>query len=389
MPEINEGLTTGDDGAIDPNSNAGFMAAVARQVGADVDAGELERIESRNTRIADGLTFEGSDQPRDEKGRFAPAAPSSVEETAAPTTSDQGAADPDLAAYLDRTGGDPMAALAAAVREAKEAQSLIGRQGNDLGEERRARQELAERLARLEGRMEAQPQQRLPIASAEDVSAAQEYVALHGGNAAMRYILSDQINRPDLIEHVLEAWKSEDPVEAAGWNARYQTNLAIQEAEARRQQEQPAPAAQQQADPSRALLDTLEQVKSTIPANEWLAVREHLAPLLDDPATPDAVKNAVVSDDGDIRTEGVTALVKLARRRVIAAAVDGEQQQHTDRTRQAKAAAGLATGSLRPVQESAGKTEEQTREERISAFHQRLLGTETTSVRDGLTYGKS
>lgn len=386
MSDVLSGLSVAESASADVNTDAGFMAAVAKQAGVAVPEGELERIESRSTSVANGLTTEESVRDRDDRGRFTAAA---VEDEGAAPTSDQDVADPELAAYLNRHGGDPNAALAAAVKEAREAQSLIGRQGNELGDIRRREQEYAERLARLEGAVAAQPRTPtpLPLTSSQDVEAVEQYVAEHGGYATMAYLHSPEINRPDLVPAALAAWGVDDAVSAAGWNARYQANLVIEEERARQAVSAPAPAPAVQADGASNLASSLDAVKASMPAAEWSLVRERLSPLLAEDGTPEAIKIAVVSPDRATQIEGVKALVAIARGRAIAEATATATSGRAGEVRQAKLAAGVATGSLRPVPEPAANTGT-SRADAIASFHRTLMSTETTSVADGLTYGK-
>lgn len=388
MADVQSGLS-GDD-FTDVNSDAGFMAAVAKSAGVEVAEGQLEQIESRSTSVADGLTTEESARPRDEQGRFIPTAPPVADEGAAPASGDdQGVGlDPEISDYVTRHGGDANAALAAALKEAREAQSLIGRQGNDLGAERQARQELAEKVARLEGAVMAQRQpDRLPLVNTDEIEAVQTMVAERGGHAAMQYILGDGVNRPDLIDHVLKAWELDEPVAAAGWNARYQTHLAHAELQAAEPAAAVATAAAADHSAVADLAHSLDTVKASMPAGEWELVRERLTPLLDDPTTPEVIKTAVVSPDADTQVQGLTGLVKIAKARAISEVADKAAAEHAEKSRQAKLSAGVATGSLRPVLEPAAEGGAQTREQAMVAFRDALLSTETTSVRDGLTFG--
>lgn len=386
MADVQSGLS-GDD-FTDVNSDAGFMAAVAKSAGVEVAEGQLEQIESRSTSVADGLTetIEESVRARDEKGRFTPEAPPAAAEGEAPSGAQGVGLDPEISNYVTRHGGDANAALAAALKEAREAQSLIGRQGNDLGAERRARQELAEKVARLEGAVMAQrPPERLPIVNTDEIEAVETMVAERGGHVAMQYILGDNVNRPDLIDHVLKAWELDEPVAAAGWNARYQTHLA--HAELRESQAETAPVAVAADNAVADLAQSLDMVKASMPVGEWELVRERLTPLLDDPDTPAVIKTAVVSPDADTQVQGLTGLVKIAKARAIAEVADRAAAEHAEKSRQAKLSAGVATGSLRPVPEPAAEGGAQTREQAVAAFRNALLSTETTSVRDGLTFG--
>ncbi len=129
-------------GHIDPNTGSGFMEAIAKSLGKEIPEGGFESAPS--TSVAAGLTFGEETLPAPTTDPSAPVEPE------APASEGDGGGDaplhedPEVAAYLERYQGDPDKALKAAV----EASKLIGRQGNELGEAR-------ERLARLEGTVEA------------------------------------------------------------------------------------------------------------------------------------------------------------------------------------------------------------------------------------------
>lgn len=380
-----------DEPQIDVNSDSGFNRALAQAAGSTVSEERLAELDESDTSVASGLTTEESaqDRPRDEQGRFAPAAqPDTEEETegAAPEQEEQ--TDPELASLLERHEGDVNAALAAALQERREAQSLIGRQGNELGQERQARQELAERLARLEGRLEAQPQAAAPqIVDERTAEYIDNLIADKGGHAALQWAIGQQ--NPQLIEATIDSWLLEDPAEATPVKVRYEVNKALYERD-REQGQQDKPQDDQFVEQLRAerqMHSAMETVSKSMNEAEWGVIREHLVPTLEDEKTPDLIKNAVVSQDQDTQVQGINALVQLARGRVVAAATSQATQTRQAEVKAQKQAAQVATGSQRPVaQRQPG--DEMSTEERIKRFHDLLMSTETTSVSDGLTYAR-
>lgn len=377
MADVREGLAGGVD------SDAGFTAALARQAGVEIPEGQLEELESQDRTIAAGLTTEESPRPRDDSGRFAKREPESeAQEGAAPVEEERTDADPDLSAFLEQHGGDSQAALAAALKEAREAQSLIGRQSAEVNEAR----QLRERMARLEGMLETRdaapqaPPAAPPVVDDNTIAGLEQLYDQHGPNKMIEWVAS---NRPDLLDAAEEVWHSYDPLNAA----RYAARRAALEAQFSAQSAAPQPD-NRVADllRERQMGEMIAQVRQATPAGEWTLVKEHIIPTFQDAATPDVIKNMIVSDDPATQKQGLDVLVQLAKARVVAQATSQAGAEREAANSEAKRAAQVATGSLRPAQERqpAGQG---TREERIKSFQEMILGAETTSVRDGLTYG--
>lgn len=122
------------------------------------------------------------DRPRDDKGRFVPR---NLEVD-----------DPDIQKYLDKYQGDPVKALKAAV----EAQSTIGRLGDEVGELRKLR----EQLDALNDRVNQPP----PTQITED---------LIDRDPARAAQLAYEQNNPAALDYAIAAWKADDPFAAALW----------------------------------------------------------------------------------------------------------------------------------------------------------------------------
>jgi hypothetical protein len=107
--------------------------------------------------------------------------------------------------FFTKYGGDPDKALKAL----EEAQSLIGRQANEVGEARKAQEEMAERLARIEAGVTAnQPYQAAwPDEDDDEDVQVQMYSAL----ANEAYLRKDA----DTFGQAVEAWKEIDPFGAS------------------------------------------------------------------------------------------------------------------------------------------------------------------------------
>lgn len=377
-------------GGLDVNTTAGFNAALAELAGVDVPEGALEALEGADTDVSSGLTTveeSTGEQSRDERGRFAPAAPKSDDaaQGAAPAAEEREGEeeqqlDPELSALLERHGGDTVAALRAAEQERRNLESVLGRQGGELGS-------LREQIARLEGRMEEQSRQpRQPTAPIQSDQLANLVVERGGRQAVVDLIQSGYDDAT--VERAFATWAEYDDTPYEALAARQDWRMALASHEAQEGQQ----AAPPQEDPTLAEIKRERQfgsavasVRSGMEAGEWAAIKDHLIPALEDPQTAEIIKKAVVSDDQQTQLQGMSALVQIARGRAIAAATAQANAERSTQLRQGKQAAQVATGSLRPVQQRQPEGE-QSREDRVKKFHEMLMSTETTSVFDGLTY---
>lgn len=137
--------------------------------------------------------------------------PETAEEPAAETTEAAAPDDPDVASYLAKYGGDTGKALRAAV----EAQQLIGRQGQEIGELRRAFDEQIQQI-------QAQVQQTQYATRAPD--AVERLVEQGNYHAAAEY--ARQAQDAGLYQHVLSHWLADPDQQFAGVN--YHTTLVAQ-----------------------------------------------------------------------------------------------------------------------------------------------------------------
>ena len=366
-----------EGGESDPNTESGFNAALAKSVGSELSSEQIEEMSGSDTDVLSGLTTEES-RPRDEHGRFLPKPEAEpVEEAgAAPAEAEQQEPDP-VQEVIEQHGGDAAAALVAALKERDEAQSLIGRQGNEVGD-------LRQQLAELKGRFE-QAQEHVPAVSpvpfldAATSEGIENMVAEQGGHATMSWVVE---NRPDLIDAVVNSWKVEDPVGAAEFVARkaaYETMSQFQP-----QAVTPDPILEDLRT-EKAIAVALDSAKEGLTEGEWTAIKPFLPDELS--KAPQIIQGAIMSPDKDTRQQGINALVQLTKGRAIAEATAQAKAEQVAASVAGKQAAQVATGSLRPV--TKGETgEPKTSEEISAAFRDALLATETTSVRDGLTYAK-
>ena len=380
MPDVAEGLGTPEAGE-EVNAPGGFEAAIAAKVG------RTEELEGRepilSTSIADGLVEAGTAAERDAAGRFKPAAEQEEEGKLAEDegTTDEGEPEdelsPEVESLLEKHGGDAEAALAEAIQRHKNAESLIGRQGNDLG---KLREEIAELRGEVRAQRELAPtaatQEQPPMSNEE----LEELVAEHGGQQVALWAVNE---RPDLYERVHRIWRVDEPDEATDFRLEYklhQQRLELQKAQAPAgvQQDEWVVAQKQQA----AINSSLATFASE--AADWDTIAPHMTAALEQ--VPDVIAQMVASEDPQVRLDGISIVADKARILSVGKAQATAKTKELATAR--KKSATVASGSLRPVSPAAGSEEEITSEERQRRFKEELLKTQTTSVSEGLTFAK-
>jgi hypothetical protein len=383
MPDVQDGLE------LDVNTQDGFEAALAKSAGVEVSPEASEGKSEEDLSVAAGLA-----QSRDDQGRFTPAAPvvSEGDTEVVPAegqTTEEVPGDPAVTALLEKHGGDTVAALADLAEQHANAESLIGKQGQELGEARA----LNERIAKLEGQLEAaqtyQAPQSFPLpASDEVVSGLENLYESRGAQGMMAWVAE---NNPDLIESAIEVWSADDPLAAQRFAVKY--DRALEES-----QKEPAATLAPASDPFIDQLKNEAQFSSAVASarqslgiadTDWDAIRTEVIPAFEDEATSPLIKNAIVADDATTRQQGMEALLQIARGRAVSAATtEATAKLAEDAGKQAterKLAATVATGSLRPAERQPDSQE--SREDAIGSFKKSLLDTETTSVEEGLRQG--
>jgi hypothetical protein len=350
----------------DVNSDAGFGAALAERGLGPIE----EPVRDDEDRFVDGPVVPP---------------PSGDEEAPAEEAGQAEEVDPVLAEFLAQHDGDPQAALQAALKERENAQGLIGRQGQQLGD-------LRQSVARLEGRIDQATQagaEPVPEPVSDELVASLETMfEQQGANQAMNWIAE---NRPDLIEPAITVWAEQDPFQAGRFASRYDRFLQDEEAQA----SQPQPQADPILDQMRAreqftmLADTARN-QLQISDEAWPLVRDQVVPVFNDQTTSPLIKNAIISPDPNTQFEGMKAIVQEAYSRALAsqtqtAEAQGQAEAAAE-AEQRKLGAQVATGSLRPAPEGQSM-QDRTPEERIALFKQSLLEAPSTSIADGLTFG--
>jgi hypothetical protein len=166
---------------------------------------------------------------------------------------------------------------------------------------------------------------------------------------------------------------------------RFDTDLRALQREQQAGQAQPAaptvdPWVEEQKSHA-AMTRALATVQSE--SQDWDTVAPHLEKALEQ--VPQRVAAMVASSDEAERLDGVRLVADRAR--LIAATSLGSKakdQQKAAATERKKAAAGVTSGSLRPVS-PADTTGNDDREAAIKAFKKEFIETPSTSVQDGLT----
>jgi len=375
------------DGNIDPNTEAGFYESLAKSAGIEIDPAALLSEGLQDTSIEAGLEVpESAQQPRGEGGRFAPKEPVAAEpetpaEEAAPPS--EGEEDDPLAALIEQHGGDAKAALAAVAAERDNAQSLIGKQGQELGELRAAqaaREAAREEVERLVPQTPAQPTALVTEAQLREAIEAGEDPAQQAVGV-MSWVID---NAPDMVEDVERIWGEFDPFAALAFR---QDRLRF-EAEKEAAEKQP-PANDDTAtwvQTKRTQEDigvALQAARQGITDEEW----EGLKPLVLEElnAAPQYEKDAINTGDVKTKAEAFGYIVARARGKVTSEATKTAAEQAAAEALGAKQAATVVHAGAERRDEPAGTGGE---EESVSKKLQRaLLETETTSVAEGLTYG--
>jgi len=359
----------------DPNSDVGFGALLAERGLGPID----EPTRTDEDRFVDGPAVPPEQAPPEE-------APS--EEGQAPPEQD-----PAVAAFLAEHGGDEQAALAAALKERENAQGLIGRQGQELGD-------LRQSVARLEGRIDqAMAEEAMPVPEPmtdEMIAGLENMFEEQGPQQAMEWLAE---NRPDMIEAGINVWAEQDPFQAGRFASRYDNFLQQEQALVEQQQAPPQP--QQVDDPILAQMRAREQftmladgarTQLGISDEAWPIVRDQVVPAFNDPETSPLVKNAIISPDPATQFQGMIEIVRQAHGRAMnseqQAAEAQAQQAAADEAEQRKLGAMVASGSLRPAAPEGRSVQEMSSEERIALFKQSLLAAPSTSIQDGLTFGQ-
>lgn len=365
MSDLANGIEEGASAPDDLSTQAAFDAALARQAGTELPEGHTS---SEDFSIASGLeTIEEPTAPRrDELGRFAAQDDTPQEEQATPP------------ADAEEPASDPQTDWETRYNEA---QSLIGRQGNELGE-------LRERLAKLEGaaeeRARAQSEQpaQYPVVDDRVMEQIEDNIAQRGGYATMAAVVEQH---PNLIEPTLELWEETGDPAAFRYRAAYEVEKRLANVP------QPAAPAAPQADPyleqvrlERMAAESANAVLAHIPSEQRDAIKPFIGAALEE--LPEDIARGLFEPE---KRESYSKFVAdIARSNYVAKATADATAGRQEDAEAAKAAARVTSGSLRPAAAPEGEGEQLSTEERTRLFHKAILETPTASISEGLTYGK-
>lgn len=386
MPNVNDGLQQpAADEAV--NSEAGFAAALA---GRGVEPDEADKA-ATDTSIASGLETVEPGKDRGPDGRFLPKQTPDTPEPKQDTSTDVAQVtsdDPAVASLLAKYDNDPVKALKAAA----EAQSLLGRQGQQIGT-------LSEQLAKQQGQIEAlmatATRPAMPALSDEQVEeTASNLVATTGGYAqAATRAVNDALESGDfrVYDSLLEQWVIESPIAAQRFDLDFQLWNRDQKAPAATTQQSDQWVEEQKA--QAAINATMKRVQEAVGDEAFAAIvttgADGESAMTKALATiPKALTDLIASNDPE-EQYAATQLVADRARLLIGAAPAAPQDSEPGlpvSVQRKLQGAGVATAGLRPVAPPAGSP--QSREDVLKQFKQDILAAETTSVAAGLTYGK-
>jgi hypothetical protein len=338
VPPITETEVAADQ-ALDSKLEAAFAsetAATPSDTPAEEEAGPEPEVEAEETEEETEETEEEPEaQARDEKGRFVPKSQ-----------------DPRLATLLEKYDGDVEKALLGAV----EAQGLVGRQGQEVGELRRQLEEVQRTLQKPR----------------YDSSALAQLIEDDPGKAtALAYQAGDTAT----TAAALEAWKDADPFAAALWvTNQQQAEYARQIEERLTTATQPLQERVADQDYKDALTDFARKHPDV---DQYLETMGEIAK-----ETPHIIKMLAEDPSVEIKVEAYDYLYTKARGRVgdtLASAAQEAAQEDQQAQEAAKQQAAVA---------SATSSTETTKKRPVDEWHEQFtsfLKDDSTSLSKGLT----
>jgi hypothetical protein len=231
---------------------------------------------------------------------------------------------------------------------------------SELGE---SRSQLEQRLAHIEGRLEA-TQQPAPQRLADDQ--IEEWAVSEGAEQAAVYVLE---NHPDDYERYLRTWAENDPVQATRFDTKW--NLALERermgAELAQRVPQADPVAQQRAVGQEAW----NEVKSQYP--DVAEMRDEMAQVMEERPV---IADMLARGPKEVKAEAFRTLrdIVVAQRVVQSTRSAAEAQEGQT----AKATARVGTGSRRNTADTA-------KQDPTTAFKQSILDAPLTDIDGGLS----
>lgn len=343
----------------DVNTDDGFAAAL-EGMGLPPDGGDPDAAEPNE-----------GDSPAGDAGTEQPGGDTSEESV-----------DPEVAAFLAKYGGDEKAALKAAV----EAQSVIGRQGQELGQ-------LRTEQAKLQGQVEAllaQPRQSGPVLSNEQITeVATSRVEELGYTAAAAEAANVGHSTGDerAYKSIMEQWMIEDPAAAMDFNTDFRLWQREQRAAAAAPKEEPGvPAWAQRAEEQAAVEGMTHAIAAVaqergVPADS--PIIEQMFAALE--GMPPRVLELVASENPEEAKAGVGLVMDRAT--ILAGALPPKEDPVTQRK---LAGSRIASGGVRPAQQRGadGKFTPDEKKNAVAELQKAILESDGGSVLDGLELPK-
>lgn len=373
MPDIQDGITEGEQTpeiTQDLETDQGFTDRLAEKLGK-----EAPTLDSPSTDVQSGLTFD-EPQPRNERGQFIPKAEAAEgqEPPAAPAEGETPPVEP-----VEGSGAPPPAEpseadrLAALEKQLQDAQEMIGRQANEIGQ------------LRQQPPAPVPTPMPMPMITQEVADQVYEFVEKSGFQAAMQWAAAN--GGPQMMEVVLDAGDALELPEARD----FRINLAVEQRllEREAQQRQQRDPYVQQLEQRDVMTQVVTKVKDDIPDFEVL--KPHFEKAIQDGGA--VLATLMASNDPQQVEQAVRLAANVARGYAateLAAAAAREAAAKQPAREAMKAAAQVATGSARVTgsgETGDGAVTQQAREEAIAQFKRNIFDAPGTSVADGLTYG--
>ncbi len=335
------------ESAPDVNTIDGFSAAIEAAAAAAKDTGPAT-TEGQLAGLSDGVAA-GITIPAEatEEGAEPVVEATPVEGAADPVVPKEGEGleDPKVAALIERYGS-----IEKALEAAVEAQSLLGRQGNELGELRK-RLDAIEKPAEEQVVVPSFPEQALITEEVKEW--ASDAVAQNGGQNVVVWAIN---NNPTLYDAAIAAWEDAEREEAeeAGRSSKgearqfdraFQREMAKIEAEATLAAATPQASEDATQAQAVAINESIAAIKPSIP--DWDAIEPLLEEALED--GEQIVRDLIISPDAEDREAGLKILASVARGKLSAAQATALASGAGKEKREAALiAAGVGAGSLAP-----------------------------------------
>lgn len=347
----------------------------------DFDAALAAKFEATGgdplvTPSGDAATEPAPEQTRTPEGQFAPAPDTDEPAPEADTST----GDPVVEAYLAKYGGDAAEALKAAANQ----DSLLGRQGNELGQ-------LRQEQARLQGQLEAvlAQQNQQPNAPAMSSDQVEEYAVetavSQGYFTGATTLANESLKSGDdrAYDTLIRNWALEDPIAATRFDVGFQNHKLTASA--------PAPEAPA-VDPRLERVLDAEGVNEMVESlgviaqergDTWAGIEPFMNAALEQ--VHPSVLALVASGNAEDRLAGTRMIADKAQLLALSGVQTPEQIAAAAAVARKQAGASVATGSLRPAGEQQGAAT--TKEEAIRKFKDEILQSGGMSTESGLSFG--